>query len=102
MACSSLLKKQRGVAKGKFTTKVRIFYNFVLQNTRAEVLDNIFSEICGLYEKVENLNDEILQEDDDDFQSEHLDYINGLQKGKCDTQGRLLNFKTNKKTATGL
>lgn len=95
------LKKQRGVAKGKFTIKVRIFNNLVLQNNREEMLDDVFSEICGLFEKVENLNDEILQEDDDCFQSEHLEYISDLQKEKCDIQGRLLNFKTNKKRQQG-
>lgn len=95
------LKKQRGVAKGKFTIKLRIFNNLVLQNNREEMLDDVFSEICGLFEKVENLNDEILQEDDDCFQSEHLEYISDLQKEKCDIQGRLLNFKTNKKRQQG-
>ncbi|MPD01188.1 hypothetical protein E2C01_096706 [Portunus trituberculatus] len=44
------LKKQRGIIKGKFTAKVRVFDDLVLQNTPAEVLSDIFSEICGLFE----------------------------------------------------
>ncbi|KAK4315300.1 hypothetical protein Pmani_013471 [Petrolisthes manimaculis] len=89
-------KKQRGVDKGKFTTKVRIFNNLALQNSPVEVLGDIFSETCGLFERVENINDEILQAEKEDSQSEHLDYIGELQKEKYDVQCRLLNYKTNK------
>ncbi|KAK4316629.1 hypothetical protein Pmani_012229 [Petrolisthes manimaculis] len=95
------LKKQRGVDKGKFTTKVRIFNNLVLQNNPTEVLDDIFCEICSLFERVENTNDEILQADKEDSQSEHLEYIGELQKEKCDVQCKLLNYKTNKKRQNG-
>ena len=80
------LKKQRGVTKGKITTKVRILNDLVLQNSPVEVLDDVFSEICDLFEKIERINDHILQEADDSLQSEHLEYIGDLQKVKCDIQ----------------
>ena len=92
-----LLKKQRGVAKGKYTTKVRVFEEVLCQNSPIEVLDDIFIEISDLFEKVESINDDILQEIDYNSQSEHLVYIGDLQKVKCNIQGKLLNLKSKQK-----
>ena len=91
------LKKLRGIIKGKFTTKVRVFDDLVVQNSQIEVLSDIFSEICGLFGNIESINDQILQKVDEQCQDEHLDYIGDLQKRKCNIQCKLLNLKTNQK-----
>lgn len=91
------LKKRRGIIKGRFTTKVRLFNDLVLHNTPAKVLSDIFSEICGLFEDIENLSDQILQEVDEQQQSEHWDYLGDLQKRKCDIQCKLLKYEANQK-----
>lgn len=88
------LRKQRGIAKGCFTTKVRVFLDCKEKNEPLEVLGAVFNEICENFKRVEIINERLLQVVDDDKQiSEHLNYICEIEKIKCDIHSALVLLK---------
>lgn len=96
-----LRQRQRAVAKGKFISKVRILNDILFQKSPPEVLDDVYSEICDMFKKTENISDKILQEADDDSQSEHLEYVGDLQKAKRGIHCKLLKVRTDQKQQQG-
>lgn len=86
------LKKQRGIIKGRFTFKVRLLNDLVLQDSPMEVLEAAYKEILVLFDKLENVNVQILQECSDE-QSQHLDYLWDLQKLQYECHSKIVRLK---------
>lgn len=84
------LKKQRGIVKGRFTSKVRVLNDLLLQHTPMEVLDTVYKEISELFDKLDDVNVQILQECSEDEQSHHLDYLWDLQKIRYECQSKIV------------
>ncbi|XP_045115478.1 uncharacterized protein LOC123507035 [Portunus trituberculatus] len=87
------LKKHRGIVKGRFTSKVRMLNNLLLQDNPMEVLDAVYKEISELFDKLEDVNVQILQECSEDEQSQHLDYLWDVQKLKCECHSKIVRLK---------
>ena len=89
------LRRQRGTAKGRLTMKVKLFVDLIDGKlpVESEVLEDIFKEICELFDNIEKLNSKLLELLDEDSQSEPLCYITDVQRTKCDTQSKLILFK---------
>ncbi len=68
--------------------KVKLFDDLIDRKppVESEVLEDLFQEICELFDNIEKLNSELLELLDEDSQSEPLCYITDVQKTKCDTQ----------------
>ena len=98
------LKRQRGTAKGRLTMKVKLFDDLITRSppVESEVLEDVFKEICELFDNIEKKNSELLELIDEDSQDEHLCYINAIQRTKCDIQSKLIVFrnKTRKDTSS--
>ena len=91
------LKKQRGIAKRRFTSKVRMLNDLLLQDSPMEVLDAVCKEISELFDKLEDFNVQLLQECSEDEQSQHLDYLWDLQKLKYECQSKIVKLKDKQK-----
>lgn len=91
------LKKQRGIVKGRFTSKVRVLNDLLLQHSPMEVLDTVYKEISELFDKLDDVNIQILQECSEDEQSHHLDYLWDLQKLKYECQSKIVKLKAEQK-----
>ncbi len=85
--------------------KMKLFDGLINRKppVESEVLEDLFQEICELFDNIEKLNSELLELLDEDSQSEPLCYITDVQKTKCDTQSKLILFrnKTSKVTSSG-
>ena len=91
------LKKQRGIVRGRFTSKVRMLNDLLLQDSPMEVLEAAYREISELFDNLEDVNVQILQECLEDEQSQHLDYLWDLQKLQYECQSKIVRLKDKQK-----
>ena len=75
--------------------KVKLFDDLIERKVETEVLEGVFSEICNLFDKIEELNGELLVKVDEDSQSKLLNSIIDIQRIKCDGHSKLIAFKNN-------
>ena len=94
------IKKERSSLKGKFTRKTNILEDHLKEDNPYEVLKEIYEEISGIFKKIEESNDSLLElfnENPSEYEADIRDaeqYIYQIEKKKTDLFVKVVKLKT--------
>lgn len=98
---SDSLRRKRGVAKGKFRRKVKLFYTHVRKESSSEVLKLISEDIEKSFEEIESYHTQLIEHRESTVSDEEDQYMETLEyerlEIRCMIEKKLDNKSGNKK-----